>query len=164
MATLWKVPLVLVCENNGYAISVPTKAAHAIENLSQLADGFGLPGVSIDGNDPCIVYSAMQQALARARDGGGPTLVECKTVRWELPHAALSQAWQICQRRRDECLKARADPIPRLEKVLREKGIAESELQTRQQRAKAINEEASEFAIQSPVPDPASVGEFVFAE
>jgi len=161
MAALWKVPLVMVCENNGFAISVPTKAAHSVENLSQLADGFGLPGVSIDGNDPRIVYHAMQQAIGRARDGGGPTLVECKTIRWER-HSAISagkyanedamNAWQ------------RADPIPRLEKVLREKGVADSELQTRQQRAKAINDEALDFAMQSAPPDASTLADYVFAE
>src|SRR5213076_347934 len=83
MATLWKVPLVLVCENNGYAISVPTKMAIPIDDIAQRAHGFGLPGVKVDGNDPRLVYHVMKEAVGRAREGGGPTFVECKTVRWE---------------------------------------------------------------------------------
>ena len=67
MAALWKLPLVFVCENNGYAISVPTHMAIPIENISQRADGFGLPGVTVDGNDPVAVYSAVSAAADRAR-------------------------------------------------------------------------------------------------
>ena len=69
MAVLWKIPLVLVCENNGFAISVPTRTAIPIENISQRADGFGLPGVTVDGNDPALVHGAVAEAVARARRG-----------------------------------------------------------------------------------------------
>src|SRR5215212_3923372 len=139
MATLWKVPLVMVCENNGYAISVPTKMAIPIENISQRAEGFGLPGVTVDGNDPRLVYEVMNQAIAHARKGGGPTLVECKTVRWER-HSAISAG----KYDNDDAMLAwkRADPIPRLGKVLLEMGTTEQQLRARQDRAKAINDEA----------------------
>ena len=160
MATLWKVPLVMVCENNGYAISVPTKLAIPIENISQRAEGFGLPGVTVDGNDPRLVYDVMKQAITHAREGGGPTLVECKTVRWER-HGAISAG----KYDNDDAMNAwkRTDPIPRLGKVLLEMGITEPQLHARQDRAKAINDEAMQFAIDSPVPAPETVGEFVFA-
>jgi pyruvate dehydrogenase E1 component alpha subunit len=160
MATLWKVPLVFVCENNGFAISVPTKMAIPIENIAQRAQGFGLPGVTVDGNDPALVYEAMAEAISRARDGGGPTLVECKTVRWER-HSAISagkydnpeaaQAWK------------QADPIPRLEAELRRRGVADDELLRRKQRAQTLNDEALQFAIQSPAPARESLEDFVFA-
>jgi pyruvate dehydrogenase E1 component alpha subunit len=161
MAVLWKVPLVFVCENNGYAISVPTKLAIPIDNISQRAAGFGLPGTTVDGNDPVVVYDAMKQAAARARDGEGPTLLECKTVRWER-HSAISAG----KYENEEAMLAwkRADPIPRLDRVLRERGVAEAELRDCQKRAKKLNEAALEFAIQSPVPPPQKVGEFVFSE
>jgi len=160
MATLWKVPLVLVCENNGFAISVPTKMAIPVENISQRAAGFGLPGMTVDGNDPNLVYDAMKQAVTRAREGGGPTFIECKTVRWER-HSAISAG----KYDNDEAMLAwkRADPIPRLEKVLRAAGVAQHELRTRQERAKALNDEAMKFAIDSPVPAPESVADFVYA-
>ncbi len=83
MATLWKVPLVLVCENNGYAISVPTSKAHSVAEIADRALGFGLPGTSVDGNDPIAVYEEVGAAAERARNGEGPSLVECRTVRWE---------------------------------------------------------------------------------
>jgi len=160
MATLWQVPLIFVCENNGFAISVPTKMAIPIENISQRAQGFGLPGVTVDGNDPVPVYEAIRDAAARARDGGGPTLIECKTIRWER-HSAISAG----KYENEEAAMAwkRADPIPRLAGKLKEMGVSDAELQTRHDRAKAINDEALQFAIDSPAPEPKTVGDFVYA-
>jgi pyruvate dehydrogenase E1 component alpha subunit len=160
MAVLWQVPLVFVCENNGYAISVPTHMAIPIENIAQRADGFGLPGVTVDGNDPAQVFGAMSTAVARARDGQGPTLVECKTVRWER-HSAISAGKYENE---EEAMKwKKADPIPRFAKALREKGVAESELEARRERGKLINDEALEFALQSEPPGVESAGDYVFA-
>lgn len=160
MATLWKVPVVFVCENNGYAISVPTKLAIPIENIAQRADGFGLPGVTVDGNEPRDVYGAMKQAVARARQGEGPTLLECKTVRWER-HSAIS-AGKYENEDAAEAWK-RADPIPRLEAELRRRGINDDELFHRKERARAVNDEALQFALDSAAPLPESVGDYVFA-
>ena len=160
MATLWRVPLVLVCENNGFAISVPTRLAIPVENISQRAAGFGLPGVTVDGNDPLQVFDAMTVAVARARRGDGPTLVECKTVRWER-HSAISAGKYENE---EEAMKwKKADPIPRFEKVLREKGATDEALEERRSRAKKVNDEALEFALQSEFPKPESVADFVFA-
>ncbi len=160
MATLWKVPLVFVCENNGFAISVPTHMAIPIENISQRAAGFGLPGVTVDGNDPVLVYNAMHEAVVRAREGKGPTLIECKTVRWER-HSAISAGKYENE---SEAMKWKtADPIPRLEKMLSEMGVSETEFHERQQRAKEVNDEALAFAIDSEPPAPSSVANFVYA-
>ncbi len=159
-ATLWKVPLVLICENNGYAMSVPTKMTIPLENIAQRADGFGLPGVSVDGNDPVAVFNATKEAAARAREGGGPTLIECKTVRWER-HSAMSAG--RFQNEEEAMRWKTADPIPRFEKTLREKGVGDAGLRTRQERAKRLNDEALEFAIQSKDPRPETAGDFVFA-
>ena len=160
MATLWQVPLVMVCENNGFAISVPTKLAIPVDDISQRARGFGLPGETVDGNDPRLVYDVMKRAIDRARDGDGPTLVECKTVRWER-HSAISAG----KYENDDAMLAwkRADPIPRLEKELRAAGISEELLCARQERAKALNDEAMQFAIDSPVPAPETAHAFVYA-
>jgi len=135
MAALWKVPLVLVCENNGFAISVPTKMAIPLENIAQRAEGFALPGVTVDGNDPLAVYEAMSRAVAHARRGDGPTLVECKTVRWER-HSAISAGKYENE---EEAMKwKKADPIPRFERVLREKGATDAQLRELQERAKRV--------------------------
>ena len=160
MAALWKIPMVLVCENNGFAISVPTAMAIPLENIADRAKGFGLPGVTVDGNDPVQVHGAVAEAVARARSGDGPTLVECKTVRWER-HSAISAG-----KYEDETEAMRwktVDPIPRFEKALLGRGVAQSELDARRDRAKAINDAALEFAIASASPAVETVGDYVFA-
>src|SRR4051795_13257852 len=81
-AGIHRVPMVLICENNGYAISVPLAKESAVENIAQHAHSYGFPGVIVDGNDPLDVYAATHAALTRARHGEGPTLIECKTYRY----------------------------------------------------------------------------------
>jgi len=160
LAALWKVPLVFVCENNGFSISVPTHMAIPVENISQRSKGFGLPGVTVDGNDPLQVYEAMRKAVSRARRGEGPTLIECKTVRWER-HSAISAGRY---EKPEEAQKWRkADPIPRFERLLREGGATEEQLKACRDHAKSLADESLEFAIKSDFPKPESVGDFVFA-
>jgi len=160
MAVLWKIPLIFVCENNGFAISVPTRKAIPVENIADRAAGFGLPGVTVDGNDPVQVFNAMRDAAARARGGGGPTLLECKTVRWER-HSAISAGKYEND---EEAGKwRRADPIPRLEKTLLGMGATDSDFEPGRERAKQLNDTALEFAIQSQPPKPESVTDYVFA-
>jgi pyruvate dehydrogenase E1 component alpha subunit len=160
MAALWKVPLVFVCENNGFAISVQTRQAIPLENISERAAGFGLPGMTIDGNDPAAVYAAMTQAVQHARQGSGPTLLECKTVRWERHSAISSGKYQ----NEEEATKwKRVDPIPRLEKELRDLGVTATELEARRGRAQALNDAALAFALESKAPRPNTVGDHVFA-
>src|SRR4051812_27828271 len=81
-AGIHRVPMVLICENNGYAISVPLAKESAVENIAQHAHSYGFPGVIVDGNDPLDVYAATHAALTRARHGEGPALIECKTYRY----------------------------------------------------------------------------------
>jgi pyruvate dehydrogenase E1 component alpha subunit len=160
MAALWKVPLIFICENNGYAISVPTHKAIPDADVAQRAKGFALPGVTVDGNDPVKVWSAVAQAAEHARTGGGPTLIECKTTRWER-HSAISagkyddpeeaQKWKT------------VDPIPRFEKVLREMGADEVQLRKLQESAREANAEALEFAKSSASPSPETLEDHVFA-
>ncbi len=160
MATLWKVPLVFVCENNGFAISVPTHMAIPIENIAQRAQGFGLPGVTVDGNDPRHVHEAVSAAAEHARRGGGPTLVECKTTRWER-HSAISAGKYENE---DEAMKwKKVDPIPRFEKFLKDHGVKAAKLDEQRERAKKLNDEALEFAMKSDHPKTETAGDFVFA-
>ena len=159
MATLWKVPVVFVCENNGFAISVRTHEAMPIQDIAQRADGFGLPGVIVDGQDPEKVREVMSTAVERARSGEGPTLVECKTVRWER-HSAISAGKY--ENEEEAMAWKKADPIPRLAEVLRGQGTGDDQLEEIRQRAETINNEALEFAISSEDPKPETVGDFVF--
>lgn len=160
MAALWKLPLILICENNGYAISVPVSASQSTPDIADRAKGFGMPGAIVDGNDPLAVREEVALAAARARNGEGPTLLECKTVRWER-HSAFSSGKYADP---EEALRWRkVDPIPRLALLLREAGAAEEALAEADREAAAIVAEAVQFALDSPFPDPASVEEGIFA-
>jgi TPP-dependent pyruvate/acetoin dehydrogenase alpha subunit len=81
LAAIWKLPVVYVCENNQYAMSMPARAAMLVENVADRASAYGLPGHVVDGNDVEAVYAVAAQAVSRAREGLGPTLIECQTYR-----------------------------------------------------------------------------------
>lgn len=150
MAAIYKVPVVFVCENNGYAISTPQSYSMAIKDIADRAAGYGIPGVIIDGNDFFAVYEATQTAYERARKGEGPTLIECKTYRWR-PHSGRD----VCDSRPPEELaewKKRC-PIQRFTEFITSKGIAtEEELKAIEQRAIEEVKDAIKFAEESPMP------------
>src|SRR5215469_14695505 len=83
MASLWKLPVIYLCENNGYAITTSLQSSHAQPSVARRADAYGMPGVAVDGQDVRAVYEATHEAVARARRGVGPTLIEAKTYRFE---------------------------------------------------------------------------------
>jgi pyruvate dehydrogenase E1 component alpha subunit len=160
MSSLWKIPLVLICENNGYAISVPTKLSQCTPDIADRAKGFGIPGVIVDGNDPLAVQRATAEAITRARAGDGPTLIEAKTVRWER-HSAFSAG------RYDNPEEAqrwkKVDPIPKFRKYLLHHGAGPDELAGEENSAKQAVDEGVKFALASPVAGPESLYEGTFA-
>ncbi|MDQ6932870.1 MAG: thiamine pyrophosphate-dependent dehydrogenase E1 component subunit alpha [Candidatus Eremiobacteraeota bacterium] len=120
-AAIHKLPVVLVCENNEWAISVPQSKQMAIKDVCTKAAGYGLPGVLVDGFDPIESYAAVRDALELARRGGGPTLIEAKCYRF-LSHT--SDDDDRTYRSRDEVEKRRRDdPVPRFERLLIEQGV-----------------------------------------
>lgn len=161
MSQLWKVPLVLICENNKYAISVPVEKSQSTPDIADRAKGFGMRNVILDGNDVFAVYSGVSQAVAHAREGKGPTLVECKTVRWER-HSAFSAGRYDDPEERQRWRKT--DPIPRFRSRLLEGGATEQQLAEQEERAKGAIQEAVAFALASPSPTEESLLQDVFAE
>jgi pyruvate dehydrogenase E1 component alpha subunit len=161
LSQLWKVPLVLICENNGYAISVHVSKSQATPDITDRAKGFGMRNTIVDGNDVFAVYQEARLAVQHARDGNGPTLIECKTVRWER-HSAFSAGRYEDPEDRQRWRKV--DPIPRFRTQLLEAGIPESQLQEIEGRTKTIIQEAVEFALSSPSPTPQSLLQDIFAE
>lgn len=123
MAAIWKLPLIFVCENNGYGLSTPTFRACSVVDLALRATGHGFPGVTVDGNDLPAVYDAAISAVARARAGEGPTFIECKTHRWER-HSALARLCHADES--DANAWSRHDPIVRFEKWLIDNGVLDS--------------------------------------
>ncbi len=157
MASIWNLPVIYLCENNQYAMSMPMSHAFNIERISERAAAYGVPGVTVDGNDALAVYQAVQQAAARAREGQGPTLVEALTYRWRGHSKSDKQAY----RTRDEVKEWQArDPIPRFARVL---GIGEAQLAELRQQATQRIDEAVAFSEASPEPSVSSILEGVYA-
>jgi TPP-dependent pyruvate/acetoin dehydrogenase alpha subunit len=146
------LPILFICENNQYAYSVPVEKSMAIDDVADRAEGYGFDGVAINGNDVLAVYQATQGALARARGGDGPTLIECKTYRWH-GHSEHDKAFY----RTDEELamwKSR-DPIPTFTTYLKNmKVLTDEKLKDTEERVKAAIDEAVEFAMNAPDPEP----------
>ena len=146
------LPIVFVCENNLYAYSVPVEKSMAIDDVADRAESYGFEGVSINGNDVLAVYQSTQGALARARGGGGPTLIECKTYRWH-GHSEHDKAFY----RTDEELamwKSR-DPIPTFTTFLQARDVLPEEtLKGINDRVKSTIDDAVEFAMNAPDPNP----------
>ncbi|HET7104914.1 MAG TPA: thiamine pyrophosphate-dependent dehydrogenase E1 component subunit alpha [Terracidiphilus sp.] len=150
-AGVHKLPIIFVVENNGYAESVPVSLQTAVENVSIKAAGYGIPGVTVDGNDVVAVYTAMREAIARARSGDGATLLECKTYRWyghsEIDPAKYREPAEL------EYWKSR-DPIPAMELYLASRELWSD--QWKQELTVEFNREIDEaiaFAEASPKPE-----------
>jgi len=161
LAALWKLPVVFLCENNGYAMSTPVTHGLARPHVADRAGAYNMPSARADGNDLPVVQQAVAEALLHARSGKGPVLLECRTYRLsghsrgdkrEYRHAnEESEAWQ-------------REPIRRLEALLlSQKLVDESSLAARHAAARQRIEAAIQFAESSPFPDPDTVAEGVFA-
>jgi len=161
LASLWKLPVIFVCENNLYAMGTRQSRAMAIENIADRAIAYGIPSEVVDGNDVLAVYEATQEAVERARKGNGPTLIECKTYR----HKGHSRVDPAKYRPREEVEGWLAkDPIKRLkEKLLQANTLTEAEIQRIEKEVSAEIEEAVKFATESPYPTPEEALEDVYA-
>jgi 2-oxoisovalerate dehydrogenase E1 component alpha subunit len=162
-AGIHRLPVIFICENNRYAISVPQSKQMAVEDVASRAEGYGFPGVVVDGNDVLACYAAMQTAHERARAGGGPTLIECKTYRY-LPHT--SDDDDKSYRTREEVEEAHHhDPIDRFATYLTEQRIAdEAALAVMHDEVKTDIERQIALAWDAPDPEPESALRHVFAE
>ena len=151
-AGVQQLPVIFVCENNQYAYSVPIEKSMAIDDVADRAHGYGFDGVAINGNDVLAVYQSTQGALARARKGDGPTLIECKTYRWH-GHSEHDKAFY----RTDEELamwKSR-DPIPTFTTYLTSRHVLDAAKEKEiDARIAATIDEAVEFATNAPDPNP----------
>ena len=161
MASIWKLPVVFVCENNKYAMSMDIALAMAVSDVSMRASAYAMPGVTVDGNDLGAVVEASRAAIERARSGSGPTLLECKTYRIR----GHSKSDRNLYRTKEEIDAWRAaDPITRLEDELASSGVlARADLASIEQDAQRRIDEALEFAKSSPDPDPAQLTRDVYA-
>ena len=162
-AGIHRLPVVFVCENNHYAISVPQTKQMAIDDVADRAAAYGFPGVVVDGNDVIACYAAMKEAHGRARAGHGPTLIECKTYRF-FPHT--SDDDDKSYRTREEVEEARThDPITGFERYLSDHGILDAAgAEAVRGQVKSEIDEAITAAWDAPDPEPATALRHVFAE
>ena len=152
LAAVWHLPVVFVCENNLYAMGTRQTRVMLIDNVADRAAGFGIPGVVVDGNDVLAVFEAARVAVEKARRGEGPTLLECKTYRLK-GHSRFDPAAYRPKDEVNEWLKK--DAIARFQAKLLEMGIiTEVEVQRTVEKARNDVEEATKFALESPLPEP----------
>src|SRR6476620_11586687 len=156
-----RLPVVFVCDNNQWAYSTPTHLEYAVEHIADRAQAYGFEGVVVDGTDVLAVYREAKRAIEKAREGGGPTLIECLTLRME-GHAVHDDAFYVPKDMFEEW--AKSDPIERFRAWLREHADLsdekEEELST---EIKKLLADAIKRAEESPLPDPSTVTDYVWA-
>ena len=162
MAAIWKLPVLFVCENNQFATEVPFAYSSGIPDVGRRAANYGLPGFEVDGNDVLAVTEVAREAVARARSGGGATLIECKTYRTRA-HAEGMGDFTYRTREEVEQWKQRC-PIESLrERMLTELGIAEPTIREIESEVTALIAEARQFSETSPLPDASTATEHIYS-
>ena len=159
VAVVWKLPLILFCENNLYSEMTPSHETTSVVETYKRAAAFGFDAIQIDGNDIELVYNTVEQAVAKARAGDGPVYIEAMTYRlW-----GHMMGDPEIYRTKEEVVKAREnEPIIRLGRRLMELGCSESDLDGFDQEAEAVVADALQFAEASPIPQPADAFTDVF--
>lgn len=161
MAALYQVPVVFVCENNGYGIGTSVARASAVEQLYKKSCAYETPGVKVDGMDVLAVYETVRQAVQRAREGGGPTYVEAITYRFRGHSISDPGTYRSEQEKK---IWQERDPIPNFAERLIAEGVASrAQLDKIDDEEKALIEKAVRFAEESPDPDPAELWTDVYA-
>jgi pyruvate dehydrogenase E1 component alpha subunit len=162
MAALWKLPIIFVVENNKWAIGMAHERATSVPEIYTKGAAFGMPGVQVDGMDVLAVYETAKAAVARARAGEGPTLIEALTYRFR--GHSLADPDELRSKEEKDFWMAR-DPIKKLAAYMVEQNLAtQSELKAIDDEIQALVDDAVEFAESSPEPDPSELRRYIFAE
>lgn len=162
MASIWKLPVLFVCENNQFATEVPFSYSSGIPDVGRRAANYGMPGFEVDGNDVMAINEIAGDAVARARSGEGPTLIECKTYRTR-SHAEGMGDFTYRTREEVDQWKRRCPIGLMRHRLLTEFGIAELQLDKIESEVAATVAEAREFAENSPHPEPSTAAVNVYA-
>ncbi|MDD5698428.1 MAG: thiamine pyrophosphate-dependent dehydrogenase E1 component subunit alpha [Victivallaceae bacterium] len=161
LAAVWKLPVVFVCENNLYGLSTHYRKVTAVENIAARAAAYNMPGTIVDGMDVLAVYETAREAVARARNGGGPTLLECKTYRY-MGHSRFEKPSYRTQEEVEEWKQK--DPIPAFAGRLKEEFMVSKEAITAIERK--VDEEienAVKYAEAGPDPEPDDYKQYIYA-
>lgn len=166
MSSLWKLPIIWVCDNNGVAQFMPIKDAYPREDIADLAAGYDMPGVVVDGMDVLAVHEAVQAAVDRARAGDGPSMIEAKTTRYR-PHAEGVLDVLHTELRSEEEIEAwkKRDPITSFaNKLIEQKVLTEADIERIDKEIHEEVEEMDRFAMESPLPDPPFLEKVLYAD
>ena len=161
LAATWKLPLVFVCQNNRYAEMTPIEDTMAITTVADRAKGVGMPGVTVDGNDPVATLEVLREAVERARSGGGPTFVECLTFRFE-GHYAGDRGKYIPESQYAEAKLA--DPMVTFRKTLIHSGVSTDQLLSIESKAARAVESALAVAKDAPLPTGDELEQDIYAD
>lgn len=162
LAAVWRLPVIFVCENNGYAIATRLEQQMAVKNVADRAAAYGMPGVIVDGSDVLAVFEATREAVERARSGAGPTLIECKTHRWR-GHAEndpdLYRDRDVVESWHRDC------PVKKYQDYLLSRGVLTEQMIDEIEASVRLEiEDAVRFAEESPFPEPEEALGGVYAE
>lgn len=161
MAMLWKLPVVFICENNEYAMGTSVKRTSNVLDIYKLADAYEMPSDQIDGMSPEPVHDAVTRAVKRAREKGGPTLLEIKTYRYKGHSMSDPAKYRSKEEMEEYKLK---DPVETIIKKLTDQGVTEDEIEAIKDRVKAEVEESVTFAEESPLPDDDEIYKDVYVQ
>jgi pyruvate dehydrogenase E1 component alpha subunit len=164
MASAWKLPVIYVIENNLYGISVDTRDVTNLENLADRAHGYGIPGVVVDGMDAIAVYEVTKEAVKRARKGYGPTLIECKTYRWQGHHVGDPALYRARRNPNEKAEWQEQCPINCMkDELIKEKILTEKEIEKIENTIEKEIQEAVKFASESQYPEVTEAFTDIFA-
>ncbi len=163
LAAIWALPVVFLCENNGYGATTPASTVMSVANVADRASAYGIPGAIVDGQDVVLVHERVLEAVTRARRGEGPTLIEAKTYRYADHAVNLGPGFSI-DRGEELSRWRRRDPIALFRARMAEAGIAEEELVRIEEEVAATVADAVEFARSSPYPAYEEAFDHVFGE
>jgi len=164
MAAAWDLPIVYVVENNLYGISVDIRDVTKVSDISDRAIGYGIPGVIVDGMDVIAVHQAAEEAVKRARSGNGPTLLECKTYRWQGHHVGDPAEYRERRDPNEKSTWMERCPIRSFREKLRKENITEKEIVKIEEAVEKEVQEAVVFAQESPYPDVSEAYTDVFVD
>jgi pyruvate dehydrogenase E1 component alpha subunit len=149
LASLWRLPVIFVCQNNRYAEYTPLREGTTVGRIAERAASYSIPGYTVDGNDPVAMYRFAGDAVTRARSGAGPTLLEAMTFRF-CGHIIGDQ--QVYMPKDELAAAVEADPVPRLRAHLDGAGVAAAEIERLEEEAAAEVADACDFAMAAPLP------------
>ncbi|MES1222780.1 MAG: thiamine pyrophosphate-dependent enzyme, partial [Bacteroidota bacterium] len=162
LAMLWKLPVIFICENNNYAMGTSVERTSNVVDIYKLADGYEMPGDSVDGMSSEAVHNSIVRAVKRAREGGGPTLLEMKTYRYK--GHSISDPGKYRSKEEVEEYKDK-DPIQKVLKTILDNNYAtEEDIKTIDERVRSKVDESVKFAEESPWPDDSEVLKDVYMD